>query len=166
LLTLPETINVGWRGPEWPEPSQLLLAALVNVSQAERLPQADATSRGELRQRYREGQEDQLGALGRVLNAVVLWNTRYMDLTLSELRRQGIQVQDEDVARLSPLVFRHINFLGRYAFNRPSPVGCGPCATPATTTARKTRRSPERPLVFSPRCWRRPGPGGGKSMPG
>ena len=31
--------------------------------------------RGELRQRYREGQEDQLGALGLVVNAIVLWNT-------------------------------------------------------------------------------------------
>ena len=32
--------------------------------------------REELRQRYREGQEDQLGALGLVVNALVLWNTR------------------------------------------------------------------------------------------
>jgi TnpA family transposase len=29
--------------------------------------------RGELRQRYREGQEDQLGALGLVVNVAVLW---------------------------------------------------------------------------------------------
>ncbi len=33
--------------------------------------------RGELRQRYREGQEDQLGALGLVVNVPVLWNTIY-----------------------------------------------------------------------------------------
>jgi len=31
--------------------------------------------RGEVRQRYREGQEDQLGALGLVVNVIVLWNT-------------------------------------------------------------------------------------------
>jgi hypothetical protein len=31
--------------------------------------------RGELRQRYRDGQEDQLGALGLVVDLVVLWNT-------------------------------------------------------------------------------------------
>ena len=30
---------------------------------------------GELRQRYREGQEDQLGALGLVVKVIVLWNT-------------------------------------------------------------------------------------------
>ena len=33
--------------------------------------------RGEIRKRYLEGQEDQLGALGLVINAAVLWNTIY-----------------------------------------------------------------------------------------
>ena len=60
--------------------------------------------RGEpLRQAYREGQEDQLGALGLVLNAVVLWNTRYLDAAPSKLRASGYPVLDENVARLSPL---------------------------------------------------------------
>lgn len=35
--------------------------------------------RGELRQAYREGQEDQHGSLGLVLNIIVLWNNIYMD---------------------------------------------------------------------------------------
>ena len=72
--------------------------------------------RGELRQRYREGQEDQLGALGLVLNAVILWNTRYMDAALDHLRSEGLDVKDEDVARLSPLGDKHINVQGRYHF--------------------------------------------------
>ena len=42
--------------------------------------------RGELRQRYREGQEDQLGALGLVVNAIVLWNTLYMEAALKQIR--------------------------------------------------------------------------------
>ena len=58
--------------------------------------------RGELRQRYRQGQEDQLDALGMIVNAVVLWNTIYMDAALNQLRNEGFQVLDEDVARLSP----------------------------------------------------------------
>ena len=45
--------------------------------------------RGELRQRYREGQEDQLGALGLVVNILVLWTTLYMDRVLTQLRTQG-----------------------------------------------------------------------------
>jgi TnpA family transposase len=40
--------------------------------------------RGELRQRYRQGQEDQLGALGLVVNMVVLWNTWYLQDALEE----------------------------------------------------------------------------------
>ena len=48
--------------------------------------------RGELRQRYREGQEDQLGTLGLVVNVIVLWNTIYMDAALQQLRREGYPV--------------------------------------------------------------------------
>lgn len=81
--------------------------------------------RGELRQRYREGQEDQLGALGLVVNAIILWNTIYMDAALDQLRAEGFDVRNEDVARLSPLGHEHINMLGRYAFTLPEPVARG-----------------------------------------
>jgi TnpA family transposase len=47
--------------------------------------------RGELRQRYREGQEDQLGALGLVVNMIVLWNTIYTEAVLEQLQKEGIQ---------------------------------------------------------------------------
>ena len=79
--------------------------------------------RGELRQRYRHGQEDQLGALGLVLNAVVLWNTRYTDAALNALREQGHPVLEADAARLSPLVDAHLNVHGRYTFTPPSRAG-------------------------------------------
>jgi len=81
--------------------------------------------RGELRQRYREGQEDQLGALGLTVNLVVLWNTIYMDAALNQLMSEGYEVQSEDVARLSPLGLKHINMLGRYAFSLPDFVARG-----------------------------------------
>lgn len=72
--------------------------------------------RGEVRQRYREGQEDQLSALGLVVNAIVLWNTLYMDAALNHLRQSEVEVRDEDIVRLWPLGWQHINFLGRYFF--------------------------------------------------
>ncbi|MFE3901421.1 Tn3 family transposase [Streptomyces sp. NPDC059153] len=68
-------------------------------------------------QHYQDGVEDQLAALGLVLNAVVLWNTRYLDAAVARLRAEGHDIKDEDVARLSPLKDQHINFLGRYLFN-------------------------------------------------
>jgi len=81
--------------------------------------------RGELRQRYRAGQEDQLGALGLVLNMIVLWNTIYIEEALKQLRSEGHPVADEDVVRLSPLLHEHINMLGRYSFSVPEAVTKG-----------------------------------------
>lgn len=81
--------------------------------------------RGELHQKYREGQEDQLGALGLVVNIIVLWNTIYMEAILDQLRREGHIILDEDVARLSPLIHAHINMLGRYLFSVPDIVKRG-----------------------------------------
>jgi TnpA family transposase len=81
--------------------------------------------RGELRQRYRQGQGDQLGAHGLIVNAVVLWNTIYMDAALNQLRSESFQVLDDDVARLSPLGPEHINMLGRYVFTLPDHVARG-----------------------------------------
>lgn len=57
-----------------------------------------------------------LGTLGLVTNAVVLWNTIYMQAALDHLRAQGETLNDEDIARLSPLCHGHINMLGHYSF--------------------------------------------------
>ncbi len=82
--------------------------------------------RGELRQRYREGQEDQLSALSLVVNIIVLWNTIYMDAALTQLRAEGYPVRDEDAARLSPFIHeKHINLVGRYSFAVPDAVTRG-----------------------------------------
>ena len=72
--------------------------------------------RGEIRKRYREGQEDQLGALRLVTSALVLWNTIYMQAALDHLRQQGEDAKEEDEARLSPLSHKHVNMLGYYSF--------------------------------------------------
>nr|WSX76815.1 Tn3 family transposase [Streptomyces sp. NBC_00899] len=86
---------------------------------------------GQLYQRYQEGMEDQIGALGLVLNALVLFNTRYMDAAVNQLRGDGFEVRDEDVARLSPFVRHHINVLGRYSFQLPDlPGGMRPLRAP------------------------------------
>lgn len=73
---------------------------------------------GELRHAYREGMEDQLGALGMALNAVLWWNTLYMDAAVKELEAGGLAISPEIRSRLSPLVHEHINFHGRYPIVR------------------------------------------------
>ena len=78
--------------------------------------------RGEMCEKYREGQEDQLNALTLATNAIVLWNTVYIQAALDYLRTQGEIIAKEDEARLSPLVRKHINFLGQFSFMLPQIV--------------------------------------------
>ncbi|WP_188196843.1 Tn3 family transposase [Nonomuraea sp. SYSU D8015] len=59
-----------------------------------------------------------LGALGLALNAVVWWNSLYLDAAVKQLPAQGFPATEEMCARLSPIAYDHINFLGRYAFTR------------------------------------------------
>ena len=81
--------------------------------------------RGQVRKAYREGQEDQLGALGLVLNVVTLFNTIYLGEALAELERRGDPVSLENTRRLTPLLHAHINFTGRYHFALPKAVEQG-----------------------------------------
>lgn len=82
-------------------------------------------NRGEVRNALKQGQEEQLGALGLALNAVTHWNAVYMQEALARLSEQGIEIDPKDVARLSPILWRHINFLGRYEIILPEIVAQG-----------------------------------------
>ena len=73
--------------------------------------------RGELRKKYREGQEDQLGSLGLVLNMIVYWNALYMQKVVDLLKEEGYPVNDEDISRVLPSLFGHINMNGKYSFH-------------------------------------------------
>ena len=94
--------------------------------------------RGELRQRYRQGQEDQLGALGLVINMITLWNTWYMQDALDQRQSSGLEVCTADVERLAPLRFQHVNVHGKYHFVLPESVAQGqrrplrPLSAPST----------------------------------
>lgn len=52
-----------------------------------------------------------------------LWNTRYTDAAVQQLREQGHPVREQDTARLSPLGHAHVNELGRYRFPMLTPGG-------------------------------------------
>ena len=67
-----------------------------------------------------------------MLNAVVLWDTRYIDAAVTALRSVGYPVADEDAAWLSPPGDRHINTLGRYAFAPPAGPELRPLRDPAS----------------------------------
>nr|WP_272800857.1 Tn3 family transposase [Sphingobium sp. AntQ-1] len=81
--------------------------------------------RGEIRSPLRQGQEEQLGVLGLALNSIVHWNAVYMQETVRQLSEAGAPPLPADIARLSPIFWRHINFLGSYDFSVPDAVANG-----------------------------------------
>ncbi|MDP9843371.1 Tn3 family transposase [Streptosporangium lutulentum] len=74
---------------------------------------------GRLIRGYARGMEDQVGALGLGLNAITWWNSLYIDAAVKKLEAGGLGISPAIRARLSPLLFEHINFHGFYPFNRP-----------------------------------------------
>jgi TnpA family transposase len=97
--------------------------------------------RGEIRKPHHQEQEEQLGVLGLVLNAIALWNATYLGAVVEQLRAEGIAVDPQNVVRLSPLMHKHINFLGRYAFVLPAPIAQGQLrqlGTPSSATHFRT----------------------------
>jgi len=58
-----------------------------------------------------------------VVNVIVLWHTK--DAAPKQFCAGGFDVPAEDMARLSPLGFDHINVLCRYAFIQRDQIACG-----------------------------------------
>ncbi|WP_435054345.1 DUF4158 domain-containing protein [Nonomuraea angiospora] len=65
----------------------------------------------------RHGDHNRLGF------ALKIWTTRYIDAAVVQLRAEGHEIRDEDVARLSSLKHKNLNVLGRYSFTPTQPAG-------------------------------------------
>jgi TnpA family transposase len=72
---------------------------------------------GVVRQKYEDGQANQAGCLNLLTNAVIVWNTVYMQAALDAIQQEGYPVQEEDLAHLWPSRFAHIHRYGKYAFD-------------------------------------------------
>jgi TnpA family transposase len=73
-------------------------------------------NKGTLRKKQEEELRNQAGCLNLVTNAVVTWNTVYMAAVIERLRAEGKTVNEEDIARLSPAQYEHINPYGKHRF--------------------------------------------------
>ena len=72
---------------------------------------------GTIRQRQEEELTNQASCLNLITNAVITWNTIYMEAVIEQLRSEGHLFSDEDINRLSPTRYEHINPYGIYQFN-------------------------------------------------
>jgi len=55
--------------------------------------------------------------LNLLTNAVIVWNTVYMQAALDALRREGYPIQEEDLVHLWPTRCAHVHRYGKYEFN-------------------------------------------------
>jgi len=74
---------------------------------------------GILRELSIKNQFQRAAALNILINAISIWNTVYLNKAITELKqRKDLKNLDEDLFKhISPLGWRHINFLGDYTFD-------------------------------------------------
>jgi hypothetical protein len=72
---------------------------------------------GFIRHRQSENLANQSACLTLVTNAVVAWNTVYMQEVIKQLQLSGSVKNEVDFVHLSPARFEHINPYGRYEFD-------------------------------------------------
>ncbi len=72
---------------------------------------------GLIRQRQDEDLANQSSCLTLVTNAVVAWNTVYLQAAIEQLKSEGVLIDEADLVHLSPARYEHINPYGRYQFD-------------------------------------------------
>jgi TnpA family transposase len=91
---------------------------------------------GHVRQRTPEQQTEQALCLSIIVNAIVAWNTVYIQRALDELRAGGELITSSEVERISPLAHQHIHLYGHYPFDLTTrPSGHRPLRAPTTLPA-------------------------------
>ena len=69
---------------------------------------------GELRDRTFESQFYRASGLNLLINAIVYWNTLYLEPTFAQLNREGIATPPDVIKHITPLGWQHISLTGDY----------------------------------------------------
>ncbi|MCH2247036.1 MAG: Tn3 family transposase [Crocosphaera sp.] len=72
---------------------------------------------GFIRQQQDENLANQSACLTLVTNAVVAWNTVYLQAVIEHLKAEQFPIDEADFVHLSPARYEHINPYGRYEFD-------------------------------------------------
>ena len=72
---------------------------------------------GEVRDRSFENQFFRASGLNLLVAAIILWNTKYLEVAYTELRRQGGTINDDLLRHVAPLGWEHIGLTGDYVWS-------------------------------------------------
>ena len=75
-------------------------------------------NQGELKTQQDDQLLNQVGCLNLVTNAIIVWNTVYIDKVVQQLRHEGYSIDDENLKHIWPTRHAHINVYGQYHFDR------------------------------------------------
>lgn len=75
-------------------------------------------NQGEIRSQQDEQLHNQVGCLNLVTNAVIVWNSVYIEKVIQQLKQEGQFPGDEELKHIWPTRYSHINVYGRYHFNQ------------------------------------------------
>ena len=53
--------------------------------------------------------------------AIILWNTKYLEVAYTEQRRQGRTINEDLLRHVAPLGWEHIGLTGDYVWSTPRP---------------------------------------------
>ena len=71
---------------------------------------------GIIRKKQEKEQQVTARSLNLITNIVLVWNTIYIQQIIKQLRDEGSHIDEDDLRRISPAPFEHINRLGKYDF--------------------------------------------------
>jgi TnpA family transposase len=66
-----------------------------------------------------EAQLNRASALSLIINALTVWNTRYLKAAAEELARRGRPIPEDAWTHLTALLWEHVNLVGHYRFAEP-----------------------------------------------
>ena len=73
-------------------------------------------NQGQIHKQQPDDLVNQAGCLNLLSNAVIVWNTIYMQAAIEALKAKNYSINPADFAHISPIRFEHINPYGRFEF--------------------------------------------------
>jgi len=85
-----------------------------------------------------------------ILNAIIVWNTRYIQAAVDRIRETRPElVNDQALARLAPVLHAHINPYGRYRFDLTAAPAAGQLRPLNTPPAARASDVPSQPIPLN-----------------
>ena len=76
---------------------------------------------GEMRDRSYKRQIHKASGFNFLVAAIILWNTKYLEASIDDLRKNGAAIAEEIIKHIAPLGWAHIGLTGDYLWNMNPP---------------------------------------------